>query len=247
LTVALLSLIDVSLTFPRGRRHVVRVLQDASLDVQAGEVVSVLAQRAQGKTSLLRVAGGMLRPNSGRVLLGGHDLWQLSARRRARLLGSEIGWVGHAAPDLDVPMLTSVALPLLGTYGKRVAYGRAADALERVGVLDCAEQLWGSLADWERALVALAHAIAREPRLLLVDELTMSLDMGEVDDAAQLLESLASERDLGVLMCCSDAQATRWSNRALTLAGAELLEAPRPPLPGNVFDFPPRGARRAAS
>ena len=105
LTMPVLSLADLSLTFRRGSRHLVSVLAGVDLTVEAGEVVAVLAQRAQGKTSLLRVAAGMLRPNHGRVLLAGQDIWSLSARRRARLLGGEIGWVGHAAPDLDVPML----------------------------------------------------------------------------------------------------------------------------------------------
>ncbi|HEY2181240.1 MAG TPA: ABC transporter ATP-binding protein [Solirubrobacteraceae bacterium] len=251
---ALLSLTDVSLTFQRGRRHAVRVLAGVSLNVHAGEVVSVLAQRAQGKTSLLRVAAGLQRPNVGWVRVAGRDVWGLSTAGRARLLGSEIGWVGHAAPDLDVPVRTSVALPLLGTCGKREAYARASAALERVGVLDCAEQFWGSLADWERALVALAHGIAREPCLLLVDDLTLSLDLGEVDDATRLLDELARERDLGVLMCVSDANATRWSQRTVTLAGGELLAPARPgPVPApaappaNVIDFPSQSARRASS
>lgn len=245
---SVLSLADVSLTFRRGSRHVVSVLAGVDLTVEAGEVVAVLAQRAQGKTSLLRVAAGMLRPNQGRVLLAGQEIWSMSARRRARLLAGEIGWVGHAPPELDVPMLTSVALPLLGSCGKREAYGRARAALERVGAADCAEQVWGSLADWERALVSLAHGIAGEPRVLLVDDLAVSLGLEEAEEATRLLDSLARERDLAVLMCVSDAKATGWSGRVLSLAAGELLEAAiRQTGPSNVVDFPPRSARRASA
>jgi predicted ABC-type transport system involved in lysophospholipase L1 biosynthesis ATPase subunit len=248
LTVPALTLTDVSLTFRRGRRHVVSVLADASLEVQAGEVVSVLAQRAQGKTSLLRVAAGIQRPNRGRVNVAGQDLWELTVAGRSRVLSAEVGWAGHDAPDLDVPMLTSVALPLLATTSKREAYFRAAGALERVGAHECAEQFWESLADWERALVALAHGIVREPRLLLVDDLTMSLGLEEADHAAHLLDSLAKERSIGVLMCASDAKATSWSDRVLTLAGGELLaSAPPSAQMGNVIDFPTETARRAFS
>jgi predicted ABC-type transport system involved in lysophospholipase L1 biosynthesis ATPase subunit len=244
---SVLSLADVSLTYHRGSRHVVSVLAGVDLTVEAGEVVTVLAQRAQGKTSLLRVAGGMLRPNHGRVLVAGEDVWALSARRRARLLGGKIGWVGHAAPELDVPVLTSVALPLLGARSKLEAYEHARAALQRVGVLDCAEQLWGSLADWERVLVSLAHGIAAAPRLLLVDDIAVSLGLGEAEEASRLLNSLARERDLGVLMCASDAKATGWSGRVLTLAVGEVLEsAPARATPGNVIEFPPRAAWRAS-
>lgn len=220
----------------------VRVLADVSLQVDAGEVVAVLAQRAQGKTSLLRVAAGMRRPDRGRVLFEGEDLWGFSDRLRSRLLGGQIGWVGATVPDLDVPMLANVALPLFAKHGKRESYARAIAALERVGASECAEQFWGSLADWERALVALAQGIAREPKLLLVDDLTMSLGLGEADEVTRLLDALARERGFGVLMSVSDAGATGWSGRVATLAGGELLEAPRAPVErGNIIDFPGAG------
>jgi predicted ABC-type transport system involved in lysophospholipase L1 biosynthesis ATPase subunit len=234
-----LSLTEVCLSFPRGRRHVVRVLADVTLEVDAGEVLAVLAQRAQGKTSLLRVAAGMERPDRGRVHFAGEDLWGLSERRRARLLGGQIGWVGPAVPDLDVPMLANVALPLFAQYGKREAYARARTALQRVGARECAEQFWGSLADWERALVALAQGIAREPKLLLVDDLTISLGLGEADDITRLLDALATEQGFAVLMSVSDANATGWSGRVARLFDGELLETPRPASqPGKIIDFP---------
>jgi putative ABC transport system ATP-binding protein len=236
---SVLSLTGVCLSFPRGRRHLVPVLADVSLQVDAGEVVAVLAQRAQGKTSLLRVAAGIQRPDRGCVCFEGEDLWGFSDRRRSRLLSGQIGWVGPTVPDLDVPLLANVALPLFAAYGKREAYARATAALERVGASACAEQFWASLADWERALVAIAQGIAREPKLLLVDDLTVSLGLGEADDVTRLLDSLAKERGFGVLMSVSEAGATGWSGRVATLAGGELLETPRLlATPGNIIDFP---------
>jgi predicted ABC-type transport system involved in lysophospholipase L1 biosynthesis ATPase subunit len=235
---SVLSLTGVCLSFPRGRRHVIRVLDDVSLELDAGETVAVLAQRAQGKTSLLRVAAGIERPDRGQVRFEGEDIWAFSERRRSRLLGGQIGWVGPAVPDLDVPMLANVALPLFATCGKNEAYARATAALERVGARECAQQFWGSLADWERALVAVAQGIAREPKLLLVDDLTASLGLGEIDEVMQLLDELAKEQRFGVLMSVSDASATGWA-RIATLAGGELFEMPRPPAQqGNIIDFP---------
>jgi putative ABC transport system ATP-binding protein len=223
------------------------VLTDVSFQVDAGEVVAVLAQRAQGKTSLLRIAAGIQRPDSGRVCFEDEDMWGFSDRRRSRLLGGQIGSVGPAVPDLDVPMLANVALPLFAAYGKRESYIRAMAALERVGAAECAEQFWGSLADWERALVAIAQGIAREPKLLLVDDLTASLGLGEADEVMRLLDALASERGFGVLMCVSDASATGWSGRVATLAGGELLEAPKASAKqGNIIDFPGAGPGPAA-
>jgi predicted ABC-type transport system involved in lysophospholipase L1 biosynthesis ATPase subunit len=236
---SILSLTGVCLSFPRGKRHVIRVLDDVTIEIEAGETVAVLAQRAQGKTSLLRVAAGIERPDRGRVCFEGEDLWGFSERRRSRLLGGQIGWVGPAVPDLDLPMLANVALPLFATHGKSEAYARATAALQRVGARECAGQFWGSLADWERALVAVARGIAREPKLLLVDDLTLSLGLGEIERITRLLDTLATEQGFAVLMSVSDAGATGWSGRVATLAGGELLETPHSPVDqGNIIDFP---------
>jgi putative ABC transport system ATP-binding protein len=243
-----LSLRGVSLSFPRGRRHVVRVLADVSFDLHVGESVTVIAQRSQGKTSLLRVAAGMVRPDRGNVMFAGEDVWRLSDRRRSRLLSSEIGLVERAAPHLDVPVLTGVALPLLDVHGRRGAYARAKHALAHVGANECARQHWGELADSERALVALAHGIAREPRLLLVDDLAATLGIEEHADIAELLGALAVERRIAVLVCAGDSGPTPNSDRVASLGGGELLVAPAAPADEtNVLDFPGGHRRRASS
>lgn len=245
----ILSLRGVSLSFPRGRRHVVRVLGDVSFELHGGESVTVLARRSQGKTSLLRVAAGMERPNRGSVSFAGEDIWRLSDRRRSRLLSSEIGMVERTEPHLDVPVLTGVALPLLGIHGRRGAYARAKDALERVGAGECARQHWGELADSERALVALAHGIAREPRLLLVDDLAATLGIEERADVAELLGVLAVERGIAVLVCAGDSGPTPNCDRVASLGGGELLLSPATPSPAegdNVLEFPGERRRRAS-
>ena len=98
-----------------------------------GELVAVLAQRAQGKTTLLRVAAGMDRPGRGEVLFKGEDLYRLSDRRRSALLRQHIGFAEPVGPDIDLPVLAHVAVPLLASLSKKDAYERARVALERVG------------------------------------------------------------------------------------------------------------------
>lgn len=246
-----LSLRNVWLSYPRGRRHVVRVLMDVSLDVHAGEVVAVLAQRAQGKTSLLRVASGMERPDRGNVLFTGQDMWRSNdahgrrarRRRRPRSLKAPIALVRPAPPDMDVPVREGIALPLTGTHTGRQARELADRALEEVGAGECAPRRWSDLSDGERARVAIAQGISRDPRMLLVDDLTATLGLGDTEDVAMLLHSLAASRGLGVLMAAGDARATRWSERIAMLAGGELiLEPARPEAPAsaypNVVNFP---------
>jgi lipoprotein-releasing system ATP-binding protein len=243
-----LSLRGVSLSFPRGRAHVVRVLEDVALDLHAGESVMVLAGRSQGKTSLLRVAAGMERPDRGGVLFAGEDVWNFSDRRRSRLLSSEIGLVERSAPHLDVPVLTGVALPLLDGHGRRGAYALAKDALAHVGASECSHQRWGELADSERALVALAHGIAREPRLLLVDDLAATLGIEEHAEIGELLGALAIERGIAVLICAGDSSPTPNADRVGSLGGGKLLLEPAAPArETNVLEFPGEHRRRASS
>lgn len=248
---ALLSLEEVSLHYQRGRRHVVAVLAGVSLDVWAGEVVCVWAQRGRGKTTLLRVAAGLKKPVNGLVSIAGADVWGRSDRERSRLLSHSVGWVTNAAPELDVPVLEHVAIPLKVVLGTRTAYSQARDALARVGAGDCVEQRWASLSDAERALVALARAIVREPRLLVVDDLTAMLRGREADEIAQLLSELAQERELGVLASVSRMEEATWSERMATLSGGELLVPSPDPARrcSKVVNFPgagqpERGARR---
>jgi ABC-type lipoprotein export system ATPase subunit len=241
----LLSLTGVSRTFRRGR-HELRVLSDATLHLGAGEIVAVQGQRGAGKTTLLKIAAGMEPPDGGRVSFDGWDLTELSDSQLSRLLGEQIGWVQRDGPESRVRVLDYVALPLLIALGDRVAYTRAAQALERVGAADCAQQRWETLSDWERGLVGIAHAIVRSPRLLLVDDVTTILGIRETDVLTKLLRSLADESAIGVLMTVSDAAAASRSNRIMSLAGGRLsgpparLEPDPPGVKGDVIDLSSR-------
>lgn len=225
----LLSLEKVHMHYKRGRRHVVKVLVDVSLEIWPAEVVCVMAPRGQGKTTLMRVAAGIERPAAGQVILAGQDVWSLSDRHRSPLLASEIGLVKPTKPHLDVPVLDHVAMPLMVIHRRRRAHEQARHALKLADVADCAAQYWASLSDDERARVAVARAIAEEPRLLIVDDLTAMLRGEKMDSIAELLRTLADERGFGVLASVSNLHETRWSDHIATLSGGELLQNPREP------------------
>lgn len=245
----LLRLTDVSKRYRRGSQSL-RVLEGADLQVGRGEVVCVLASRGAGKTTLLRIAAGMESADEGRVSFEGHDLAALSDGELSRLLGSQIAWAGKSGPGMRTRMLDYVAMPLLvGKAANRTARPqrrwrakrdveeRAMAALERVGAEACAGQEWESMSDWERALVEVAQAIAGEPALLLIDDVTDALGIRETDELTALIASIARESKMGVLMAASDAQATLLSDRIVTLAGGRLTQGPQSPS-GNVIEFP---------
>jgi ABC-type cobalamin/Fe3+-siderophores transport system ATPase subunit len=251
-----LSLEGVGKRYRRGERTR-WLLRRVSLQVREGEVVAVVAMRGQGKTTLLRLAAGLLAPDEGRVLLGAVDLEGLSDHAHSRLLRERIGWAGRGGPGIGVPMLDYVAMRLSvgGRCRRREVRLRALEALERVGVEHSAERRWEELSDWERALVEIAQAIAGGPRLLLVDDALDGFGMRETEELARLVRALAGELRMGVLMAVSDAEAALCSHRVLSLAEGRVsaISDPAPHSLANVIDFPgasgacgaeKRGARR---
>jgi ABC-type lipoprotein export system ATPase subunit len=245
--VALLSLQAVGKSYWRGPSEV-RVLDDASLDVGEGEFVGVWGRRGAGKTTLLRIAAGLETPDRGTVRFDGHDLAALSESDLARLRRSEIGWVRRSGPRSDLTMLDYVALPLLIERGRRDANRRADAALRRVGMGQCAGQRWDSLSDGERALVAVAHGIARAPRLLLIDDPTANLGVRERDEILLLLRSLVEQSGLAMLMTVPDMPAALGSHQLRALSGGRLISgsatSEAPDRDANVIEFP--GRRRSA-
>jgi putative ABC transport system ATP-binding protein len=240
----LLSLKAVSKSYWRGPSEV-RVLAGASLEVRAGEYLAVWGKRGAGKTTLLRIAAGLEPPDAGSVFYDGADLSRLSEAAHARLMRRELGWVRREGPSSNLEMIDYVALPLLIEHSQRRARARASEVLRRVGMSECAGQHWSSLSDGERALVAIAHGIVRDPRLLLLDDPTANLGLREREELLQLLESLVEESGLAVLMTVPDMPAAMRSHQLRALSGGRLLEAEPPPgREGNVIDFP--GRRRSA-
>jgi ABC-type lipoprotein export system ATPase subunit len=227
---ALLSLKSVGKSYWRGDTEV-RVLRDVSLDVRQGELTAVWGTRGSGKSTLLKLAARLETPDRGSVFFNGADLASLSERQHARLMLEWIGWVRRGGPQSDLRMLDYVALPLLAEHGRRDAYTRAEAAVERVGLSAQGRQRWDSLCDGERALIAIAHGIARAPRLLLVDDPTANLDVIERERVTELLHSLVDEEAIAVLMAVPDMPAAMRADQIFSLGGGRLSSASTPPPP----------------
>ncbi|MFI5004335.1 MAG: ABC transporter ATP-binding protein [Solirubrobacterales bacterium] len=246
----LLSLKAVSKSYWRGDSEL-RVLRDVSLDVRAWEFTAVWGTRGSGKTTLLKLAARLETPDSGTVRFNGIDLARCSAAQHARLMLARIGWVRRTGPKSDLRMLDYVALPLLAEHGRRQAYARAGAAIERVGVAAHARQRWGSLCDGERALIGIAHGIARAPQLLLVDDPTANLDVFERERVTELLRSLAQEEAIAVLMTVPDMPAAMRAHQIVSLGAGRLArasESPQPPAQesGSGKVIPLRGGQQSA-
>jgi putative ABC transport system ATP-binding protein len=219
----ILSLSHVSKGYWRGSIHV-SVLRDVSLDLTAGDFVAVWGGLKAGKTTLLEIAAGRREPDAGGVHVCGVDLALTSDRAMQRLWRHEIGLAQRRGPhERELSMLDYVAFPLFGTMSYASAQRRAMEAIQELGVdTACAGLRWDELTDGERSLVAIAHAIVREPSLLLVDDPTSSLGVDERERTIALLRRLAVERRMAVLMTAPDMAATLGAQEVFTLTSGEL-------------------------
>jgi len=245
----LLALAEVSKGYPRGERTT-RVLVDVSLELCGGEIAAVVGSRQVGKSTLLKIAAGIERPDSGRVRLGGMDLTRASAEERARLLGARVAWIHNEGSGLKLRALDYVGLPLAIGRGRtrREAHEQALEALERVGAGSCAGQPWAALSNWERLLVSLARGTAGSPALLVVDDVMNGFGMSRTREAGELLVMLAAELQCGVLMSCTDLEAALLANRVWSLEGGQLsLLSEQQAEWADVIAFPGAASRRQGS
>ena len=240
----LLSLTQVTRRYGDGRREVA-VLDRVCMEVDAGDFVGVWGPRRSGKTTLLRVAAGIEAPNAGAVCFDGHVLTRMGAGARARLLRTNgIAHVsGDWRPHLSQLAVDSVAMTLLSDRtALREARTLARRALTRVGAGDCADVATSRLSQGERIRVALARAIVREPRLLLIDEPAVSPSPLECGELYALLRSLARERGLAVVVASEDLEALEEARRIMSISNGELRSMDPA---GVVLAFPDRRAARA--
>jgi ABC-type cobalamin/Fe3+-siderophores transport system ATPase subunit len=127
-----------------------------------------------------------------------------------------------------------VALPLMRSHGRTSALRTARSALAWVGAAHCAEARWEHLSDSERALVSLAHGLAREPKLLLVDDVTARLDALQQAEVDAVLRRAADERHVAVLMTCSALSAAVGAQESFTISQRTLKRVTDPPVQGEV-------------
>jgi putative ABC transport system ATP-binding protein len=194
-------------------------LSDASLSVEAGEIVAVMGPSGSGKSTLLHCLAGIVRPDSGRVVFDGRDVTAMSDAERSNLRLREYGFVfqfGQLVPEL--PCVENVALPLrLEGVRRREAERRALEWLERLEVGDVAGQRPGEVSGGEGQRVAVARALVSEPRVLFADEPTGALDSLNGERVMRLLTAAAHEADVAVVLVTHEPRVAAYSGREIVV------------------------------
>jgi putative ABC transport system ATP-binding protein len=221
-TTPLLDARDLEMSFGR-----TRALRGPSVTVTAGEIVAVTGPSGSGKSTLLHCLAGILVPDSGEVRFDGTRLDTLDEVTRTRVRRDNFGIVfqfGGLVPELTAA--ENVALPLLlGGRDRRTAVATAGDWLSRLDVGGCAEIRPGDLSGGQAQRVAVARALATEPRVIFADEPTGALDTVAGENVLGLLLAAARDRGTAVVLVTHDNQVAAYADREIVLRDGSLAHA----------------------
>jgi len=209
----------------RQGRNVVRALDGVSLDIGAGEFVSVVGRSGSGKTTLLDLIGLLLRPTSGSVLIDGQDASGLRDNQRADVRGQRIGFIFqeyNLLPSLDV--LENVMLPLRYTKS-RVKDGRqrALQLLETVGLEDRVRHRPDELSGGQQQRVAIARALVNRPAVVLGDEPTGAVDTQTSQELVGLMRQLNREEGVTFVIVTHDLELANRADRMVRLKDGRVV------------------------
>jgi putative ABC transport system ATP-binding protein len=214
---AIIVLENVTKTYQMGELAV-PVLKGISLTVGEGEFVAVMGASGSGKSTLMNIVGCLDTPTSGRYLLAGRDVTQVSARALARTRNSTIGFVFQQFNLLArTSAVENVELPLLyANVPVRQRRAMAVEALTRVGLADRLHHQPHQLSGGQQQRVAIARALVGRPRLLLADEPTGNLDSENSLAVIGMFQALERE-GLTIVLVTHEAEIAACAARTITL------------------------------
>jgi ABC-type lipoprotein export system ATPase subunit len=201
-------------------------LQGLTLSVGRGEILGVLGPSGAGKTSLLRILGGLDRPSAGSVRVFELDLARAGGRALAAYRTGTIGYIEQRFADSldpDLPIGDSVSLRLRFD-GASDARTRSHDLLGRVGLADRLTARPGELSGGEQQRVAVAAALAHRPRLLLADEPTGELDRENAEAVFALIAELARAEETTAIVVSHDPRAADFVDRAVRIRDGRVSD-----------------------
>jgi len=221
-TETVLALEGVSRVY--GEEVQVHALDEVTLDIRAGEFLSIVGPSGSGKSTLLGLLGILDLPTSGIVRVRGTDATQLSDAERSRLRGEAIGFVFqqfHLIPHLTATGNVEAALLYRG-LSARERRGRALSALEQVGLGTRHDHRPVQMSGGEQQRVAIARAIATEPSVILADEPTGALDSHNAENVLQIFGDLQSP-ERAVCIVTHDLHVAHAARRKISMLDGQIV------------------------
>jgi iron complex transport system ATP-binding protein len=228
---AILKLQDLSIGYFQGRRSRAVVAEGLSVSLHEAELVCLLGPNGAGKSTLMRTIAGMQAPLAGQALLLGTDIHRLKAQELARRLSVVL------TERVSVGILSAYALVTLGRHPHTNWAGTLTDkdhdvvrwAIQTVGAQDLAHRPVGELSDGERQKVMVARALAQEPEVMILDEVTAFLDLPRRVEIMRLLREIAHLEGTAILLSTHDLDlALRSADRIWLLSKGGALQVGAP-------------------
>jgi putative ABC transport system ATP-binding protein len=209
-----------------GRERPVQVLTGVDLDIQTGEMVSIVGPSGSGKTTLLHIIGTLERPSAGSVRIAGVEAATISDRALSSLRAHRVGFVFQDFCLLEgVSVLENVAEGLLyHAVSHRQRRAQARDALERVALEHRLEHRPAQLSGGEKQRVAIARALVGDPTLILADEPTGNLDSRSSKTILELLTRL-NQQHVTIAIVTHDHEIAAATSRRIELRDGRIVGA----------------------
>ncbi len=219
----LLQVRSLEKTYSRGE-ETIHALRGVSLEIPEGQFVSIMGPSGSGKSTLLHLMGGLDRPSSGQVILGGESIDRLSDHDLSLFRRRKLGFIFqffNLLPTLSA--LENVALPrLLGNESLKEIEPRARELLGMMGLESRIHHKPDQLSGGEMQRVAIARALISDPLLILADEPTGNLDSKTGESILTLLRDMALKTGKTIVMVTHDPKAASFGNRLLRMRDGVL-------------------------
>jgi putative ABC transport system ATP-binding protein len=219
-----LDMRDVRKVYTSGEDEII-ALDHATMQVDHGEIVALLGPSGSGKTTLLSIAGGLLTPTEGSVVVGGNDISEYDPKQLTKFRRENVGFVFQSV-NL-VPFLTAeenllVVDELGGAKGGKESKARARQLLDELGLGHRTKNLPGQLSGGERQRVAIGRALFNNPKLVLFDEPTSALDTKIGEQVMELIRTEMKARDTAAVIVTHDTRMTHFCDRTVHIVDGRL-------------------------
>jgi putative ABC transport system ATP-binding protein len=219
----LIEVVDLFKSYQRDSLEI-PVLRNISLEIAEGDFLAFMGPSGSGKTTLLNLIAGIDKPTSGRILIAGTDITQLSETELAVWRSHNVGFIFQFYNLIPVlTALENVELPLILTpLSRKERRSHAETALQVVGLGDRMHHFPRQLSGGQEQRVAIARAIATDPAILVADEPTGDLDKTSAEEVLELMHRLNRELNKTILMVTHDPRAAERARSVRNLDKGEL-------------------------